>query len=96
MSRVADRQSVTKSRGQPLLANVCTKLWPGAKSARVAPCRANGAQTSVGAPRAAVEKSRSSMVGRSRRTRLAVVQAGFTACVGVILAVAINWAKPLA
>ena len=60
MSGLAGRQSVTNRRRQPFCASASTRLWPGARSAMVAPCRANGAQTSVGTPSAAREKSRSS------------------------------------
>ena len=53
-----------------------TTLWPGAKSAIVAACSANGAQTSVGVPPSPQEKSRSAMVPSSRWTRCGVVHTG--------------------
>src|ERR1043166_8875932 len=57
MSAVAERQSVTRRRAQPALLSDSTRLCPSAKSAIVAPCSGNGAQTSVGVWSRSSEKS---------------------------------------
>ena len=53
----------------PILMKVFSHSRPGAKSAIVAVCSANGAQMSVGVPPSPQEKSRSAMVPSSRGTR---------------------------
>ena len=46
----------------PARRNAATKLWPGAKSATAAPCKANGAHSNVGGPLTSVLKSRNRTV----------------------------------
>ncbi len=66
MSGPAERQSVTNRRSIPPPRSASTTLRPGAKSAIVAVCSANGAQISVGVPPSPQEKSRSAMVPSSK------------------------------
>src|SRR5436309_11653476 len=53
-----------------------TRLCPGAKSAIVARCRANGAQMSVGTARPPAQNSRKRMQGSASATRFAVAHFG--------------------
>src|SRR5579862_9318934 len=76
MAGDAERHSVTKTRRNPPDCNASTKLWPGAKSATVAPCKAKGAQIRVGTPLSVAVKSRSRTESSSSATLLGVAHSG--------------------
>jgi hypothetical protein len=75
IASVADLHSTTKSGPTPAPRSRSIRLWPGARSTKVAPCSAKGATTRVGVP-PPLANSRSRIAGSSILTVFGVTQVG--------------------